>query len=121
MKTNNTLKGFYTSNDEQGSFYSISVNYRGNKRLAALIISSLLDRHQVQTVSDQSDPFKVRRDISRLRGWRVWRNLIVALTTTCSVINITEDRGNHKIGINAKAKDVRRGQLVTDQIEYIFE
>lgn len=121
MKTNNSLKGFYTSEDEQGSFYSISINYRGNKRAAALILASLIGRHNVRTVIHTADPFKVREDISRLRGWRVWRNLVSALTATCPVINITEDRINHKIVVNAKARDVRRGQLVTDQIEYVFE
>lgn len=121
MKTNNTLAGFYNSNDDQGSFYSISVSYRGNKKMAALIISSLISRHNVRTVSHTADLFKVRRDINRLRGWRVWRNFITAITATCSVILITEDRINHKIVVTAKSKDVRRGQLTIDQSQYIFE
>ena len=121
MKTNNTLAGFYNSNNEQGSFYSISVTYNGNKRLAALILKSLIDRHGVRTLVHASDPFNVCEDISRLNGWRALRNLVAALTATCSVINITEDRDNHRIIVKAQAMDVRRGQLVIGQREYRFE
>ena len=121
MKTNNTLKGFYTSEDEQGSFYSISVRDRGNKRLAANIISSLLDRHNARTLVLASDPFNIRKDISRQRGWRECRRFVAALTATRPIILIAEDRVNHKIVVTAKSMGMRRCQLADDRNKYIFE
>ena len=122
MKTNNSLKGFYTSEDEQGSFYSISVGFRGNKRLAANIISSLLDRHNVRTLVLASGPFKVCKDISRLRrDWRECRHFVESLTAAHPLILIREYRDNHKIVVTAQSMDVRRCQLVTDSSVYLFK
>lgn len=119
MKTNNTLKGFYTSNSEQGSYYLISAADRDNKRVAALILSSLISRHNVRTLICALDPFGGCQDISRYRDWRVWRNLVSAVTATCPVIAIIEDRANHKIIVNVRTRDARRGQMVANQI--LFE
>lgn len=122
MKTNNSLKGFYTSEDEQGSFYSISVDYRGNKRLAANIISSLLERHTVRTLVLASGPFRVCKAISRQRrDWRECRRYVESLTSAHTLIKIREYRDNHKIVVTAQSMDVRRCQLVTDSIVCIFE
>ena len=116
-----TLKGFYTSEDERGSFYSISVRDRGNKRLAANIISSLLNRHNARTLVLASDPINIHRDISRLRGWRECREFVAALTATRPIILIAEDRVNHKIVVGARTMGVWRCELINDRNVYNFE
>ena len=120
MKTNDTSKGFYASEDERGSFYSISVRYRGNQRLAANIISSLLNRHNARTLVHASDPFNAS-NISRQRGWRECRQFVAALSATRPIILIAEDRVNHKIVVTAKSMGMRQCQLADDLNKYIFE